>query len=417
MTTRRLKDTELFAVGTWKGKSWTSADLESIVSNFRRFQAPNAPQRMQKVPIVVGHSEKDLANSAIHRRGESIDLRHDGTKLRFDSDGLDDELAATIESGNYDDLSAEIYPEPPEGLRELGATGPMLRRIAVIGGDIPHVKGLNVAGLRSKLAPVGAFAESPKVRIERTVRRGDEYETFSEDVMPTREEMIAECVGAGCKNEIVETFSDEQLAEAVKLKSAPPTLVPTSAVAVVSFSEDERSAIVSQVVAQIVTPIKAQVDESLAATAREIKRQRVEVFVEGEMNRGTINPASMDPTGGVTLVDELIALDDSAKCHTFTEGGVKRELSQLDVAMRRIRHSPQMYKDNGRRIAGGKGGPVTFVETATKATEEKFVAFAESQTAELAVTGQTPKEVIDAWKMADTAGKRMVEDAVGFSGV
>ena len=68
MATRSLKGVEIFRAGTWKGKPYTLADLDDIVANFKRFQS--GAGRLQRAPVVVGHDQKDLANSSVAKRGE-----------------------------------------------------------------------------------------------------------------------------------------------------------------------------------------------------------------------------------------------------------------------------------------------------------------------------------------------------------
>jgi hypothetical protein len=412
---KSLKGVEIFRAGTYRGEPFTIADLDDIVTNFKRFQAPSAATRLQRAPVVVGHEEKDLVNSAVAKRGDVVELWRDGDLLKTNADDIDEGLAAAVEAGNYDDVSAEIYDRPPEGCREHGAKGKMLRRVAILGGEIPHLKGLNPAGLRAKLA-AATFGE-PKVRIHRirrfdtTTRADTGYQVFSEDVAMTREEQIAKLIAAGWEAEVVNSFSDTQLAAACNFKPKGETQ------GAVTFSESDISKIAEQVATTIAPALNKQIAEKIAANTTELKRQRVDVFCETELRAGRIDPADMDVTQPPTLAQRLLELDDTAKVHKFTEGGTTRELTQLDAEMRAIRLRAPRYGDNGKKIASGKGGAATFAEGGATTTKEKFTAFAESEAivAELKKTGLTSKDVVEAWELADAAGKQRLESDLGFA--
>jgi hypothetical protein len=93
--------------------------------------------------VVIGHEEEQelLQNTGIPAVGWVVGLRHKGTKLRADLSQIFPDIAKLIEAGAFKHVSAEIYPKdrPPEG---VPAKGCMLRRVALLGGQLPHIKSL-----------------------------------------------------------------------------------------------------------------------------------------------------------------------------------------------------------------------------------------------------------------------------------
>lgn len=165
----RIDGIELFQVGTHRGKTWTASDLHSMVRNAKIVADRFSP------PVVIGHeayqpltrefdeseavaAAPELFNTGTPKLGEFIpqnlrveDRTIGGVKvptLVGDADGLPDVVNDVIRAGAYDRVSAEVYPEPPAGYEHL--EGPVLRRVAFLGGQLPHIKTLS--DLRDVLA-------------------------------------------------------------------------------------------------------------------------------------------------------------------------------------------------------------------------------------------------------------------------
>jgi hypothetical protein len=386
------------------------------------FQAPKlGPKLLQRAPVVVGHTEKDLHNSAVAKRGEHERLYRDGATLKADIANVDEDLAEAIRRGNYDDVSAEIYQEPPDEFRRLGARGKMFRRLAILGGEIPFVKGLNAGQrLADKIATHSETpANWPTVNISRARRtRESAYTIFSEDVPMTRDEMISKLTAAGGNAEALATFSEDQLAETVRLHDAAVSAASRSASATVdlaTFSEDQINSLTDAIADKIAGPLNAKIDAKIAANAKELKRQRIDVFCETQIRAGRIDPAELDVTaGGPTLADRLFALDDTAKIHTFSEGGTARELTQLDAEMRAISLRPARFK--GEKVASGKGGVATFSEDANKNRRERLCQHLETFSESFGKIGMTKDEYAKAWDIANADERRELELGVGFPG-
>lgn len=172
----RIDNVELFQVGTHRGKPWSEADLTAMVRNAGltrdRFTPPVVIGHEEYQPLTREFAESELATSAPElfntgtpKLGEivpdtlRIESRDIGGKqlptLIGSVDNLPDEVYDAVQAGAYDRVSAEVYPVPPEGYEHLD--GPILRRVAFLGGQLPHIKTLSnlkdvLAGKRTKFA-------------------------------------------------------------------------------------------------------------------------------------------------------------------------------------------------------------------------------------------------------------------------
>jgi hypothetical protein len=132
-------------------------------------------------PVVVGHEEEQelLSNTGIPAAGYVIGLRRKGRQLFADLSQIFPDIAKLIEAGAYKHVSAEIYPKdrPPEGVPAVGC---MLRRVALLGGQLPHIKSL------SDLPPPGKASLIPDVPVfEAGPWQGEYYSLADLDDMVT----------------------------------------------------------------------------------------------------------------------------------------------------------------------------------------------------------------------------------------
>lgn len=135
-----LRGVEIFAAGTHRGKTYTTADLDSMVRNFRRASTGQRPGF--RVPLVIGHEETQefLERSDLPAAGWAARVWRDGDKLKADFEDVPPKVARLLKGKAYRTVSSEVYDEPPEG---VPGDGKMLRRVALLGGDIPQVKSLD----------------------------------------------------------------------------------------------------------------------------------------------------------------------------------------------------------------------------------------------------------------------------------
>jgi len=129
-----------FRAGVHRDREYTPADLDDMVRNFELASSGDDP--LLRVPLVIGHDESQelLARSDLPAAGWVRGLVREGDTLYADVEDVADLPARLIRARRYRKVSAEVYDEPPAGLE--GCRGKVLRRVALLGGDIPEVKGL-----------------------------------------------------------------------------------------------------------------------------------------------------------------------------------------------------------------------------------------------------------------------------------
>jgi hypothetical protein len=237
-----IHNAEIFATGTHKGKPYDHRKLDKIVSNFRKFSYGKKP--ILRVPAVIGHEEDQsyLENSGLPAAGWITGVRnvkrvcerckgggrHDGKPcencvgagtasiLKADIESIPRQVKRLLDGKAYRTISAEIYPEPPEG---VPGEGPMLRRVAYLGGEIPHVKSIGEIPVieehseRSTHFPVVLrFSEFTNVPAKGFVA------FFMEASPMDREELIDKLMKEyGFRREALESADDELLAEMVRV--------------------------------------------------------------------------------------------------------------------------------------------------------------------------------------------------------
>jgi len=240
-----MRGVEAFSIGEKRGKKYTPQDLEDIVRNFREFGKGQRPGF--DVPVVRGHEEtpeaqeKFLSDTSIPAGAWVEDAKTDGRKLYLDLRNVSPELEDDLLKGKYGAVSVELYDQPPEG---IPGRGRMLRRLAVLGGEIPQDKnlkpppmptahserGLRVVGLRdvlpgqgfvtcfSEVAPMPKFLESNnnkkgqlKAIWTKNTKEGLDPDDFGEEDMkkymaddgttPDKEKMMQRLAEAGAGEE------------------------------------------------------------------------------------------------------------------------------------------------------------------------------------------------------------------------
>lgn len=139
-----IKGMEIFATGMHRDKTYTADDLDDLVANFNRFSrgVRQSGNGTLSVPLVIGHDEDQelLQRTDLPAAGWFTRIWRAGDKLKADVEGVPEEIAALIESQRYRKVSAEVYDKPPQGLD--GGKGRTLRRVVILGGEIPQIKNL-----------------------------------------------------------------------------------------------------------------------------------------------------------------------------------------------------------------------------------------------------------------------------------
>jgi len=130
-----IHDVEIFEVGKEATKDWTTKDLDRIVKNF-------GVARVEPPMVVLGHNEKQviLSEAGLPAAGWVSALRRIGNKLICDFKEMPRLVADALRKKAYKFVSAEIYPAFLHKGKDIGK---VLRRVALLGADIPKIKGLN----------------------------------------------------------------------------------------------------------------------------------------------------------------------------------------------------------------------------------------------------------------------------------
>jgi hypothetical protein len=134
-----LPKIHLMTEGPWQGNWYGPREFDEMIANFRRFSSGSDP--LVENPAVIGHEEDQLEFTGLPAVGWIKRLYREGPELYCDASQVFPDIADLIEAGAYKHVSPEIYPPDklPEG---VPARGHMLRRVAFLGGELPHIKQL-----------------------------------------------------------------------------------------------------------------------------------------------------------------------------------------------------------------------------------------------------------------------------------
>lgn len=238
-----LDGVEIFAAGEHRGKVYTRQDLDDMVRNFQEFCTGQKPGF--RVPLVIGHEENQewLARSDLPAAGWCSRVWRDGDKLLTDFEDVPPKVVRLLLAKTYRTVSSEVYDAGMP--KELAHQGKMLRRVALLGADIPQVKDLEDVPTPTAHAETRAFA--PWRRITLSLRdikasatpgaywcfseartapmtladflkalktgRKRRLNKFAEGQTPGRDEMIAHLGEAGLDTSKLDGVPDEALAE------------------------------------------------------------------------------------------------------------------------------------------------------------------------------------------------------------
>jgi len=145
------KGLELFEIGQDETKDYTDEDLEKIITNFEKLQ------KIHRAPLVVlGHDEDQglLKKSGLPSAGWVSRIWRKGKKFFGDFKDVPKKVVDVIKKKAYRFPSVEIYRNFVFQGEEYG---PVLRRVALLGADIPRVKSLDDVLARYEEDEQGSF--------------------------------------------------------------------------------------------------------------------------------------------------------------------------------------------------------------------------------------------------------------------
>jgi hypothetical protein len=299
---------------------FTPAGLKQAVENFYRYQVgqqsayprPKAAY-VPAADIGIGHEPgQEMAKAILNRTdlpscGEPTKLWVTGPDLWAELDRVPEPIARMCESGQFSEVSAEIYPDyiTPDGKR----IGPLLRRISLLGAAQPRQKGLG------RLPPfVYSFAEPASPTKTRPARNQTVCISFSEGPFTmTREQALAVLAAAGIDTSALASLDASAdpviIAFATYVQGQAPGTGQPPAAPTMNFAE-----VVSRAVAAAVTPVMGQMREmqkTFGGIMAENVRQECLTFAESEKDR--LFPFERDEKTDKWIVTRLSRLPDDAR--------------------------------------------------------------------------------------------------------
>ncbi len=247
-----LPGTEIFATGIQRGKPYTHTDLDDMVRNFKansRGQKPGFRVPSSVVPGGIGHEEEmhyldrtdqpaagwisylesqkkkcpECKGTGKDEAGEQCaNCVGTGTaaKLVADFEDISPEFAELLKRKAYREISAEVYDEPPDGMK---FDGKALRRAVFLGADIPQLKNLKSPGTPIKNAERFALVNRVSL-ILRDVKQSKTpgaYWCFSEAKPQrsamNRDDIIKKLTEHGIDQGTLADVPDEALAEMLRV--------------------------------------------------------------------------------------------------------------------------------------------------------------------------------------------------------
>jgi hypothetical protein len=177
---------EIFADGIFRGRKYTTDEIDTFIANFNRFGP--AGLDLLSPPIVLGHEEHQrfLEQTDIPAAGVVSRVWREGEQFFADFADVPEPIAALIAAKAYRKCSIEHYDhDRPFDAGDGNIYGELiLRRIALLGGELPQVK-----TLADLPVPVFQYADK-RVTVYRSPT-GDACFAFSEGSSMTKADLIA----------------------------------------------------------------------------------------------------------------------------------------------------------------------------------------------------------------------------------
>jgi hypothetical protein len=353
-TTRSKVPVRIFTAGTFDGETFTTAFLDRVVENFQKYQSgpnrigfpvPTSVYISQKNPILpvigIGH-EKDQAflrtlldRTDLPSAGWPTSLVRRGDALYATFMGVPEDIAADMNAGLFSYCSSEFYRDY-ENENTGERYGPMLRRVSLLGAEVPRNKELG-------RLPVMVYSErrpaagSGRIIFFSETRSMDELLQQLADLGVNTAPLVA----AGLKEEALTAM----LAAMQKSSPSPDPVTMTEpdpkdpkAVTCSEPNPDDpsKTAMFSEkhVRSMVATAVKGAVAEatrelqpalaSLKTAAVERERSEVVSFCERMRNEGKVLPAELETVDAhgkpkPSLIDIAMSMPNTNAIITFGE--------------------------------------------------------------------------------------------------
>jgi hypothetical protein len=337
---------------------FTASDLAKAVYNFNTFQRPGNPAfptpKSVYIPapdISIGHEPDQLIAKLLTRTdlpalGKPINLEMRGPDLFAELENIPANIGKMCDDGQFNEVSAEIYPnyQTPDGRFH----GPVLRRVALLGGWTARQKGLG------GISPmVYSFAE-PIMRCgwRRNVPQ-QVVAVFSEAPFMDRTSAIAILQAAGIPVDGLDSTPDAFIIAIATLIQASggaggataPTGAPEQAVQ--QFAE---RVLLPQMRAMN-NAVLAQVNAIRAESANALQRAtEQEVMTFAETNKAKLFAFETDAANPAYIVARLAKMLPDAR---------KAEMSAIQSRPDVRKFGEQMQGGTGQAGQTGGAGPMT----------------------------------------------------------
>jgi len=306
-----------------------------------------------RIPLVVGHDEDGswLKDSGYPAAGWLESVRKVGTKLVATVVDVPKKIAELIRARAYRTVSPEIYTNFG------GKMGPALRRVALLGGQIPHIKTLDdVMALYAELGEPGVWHAADE--------SGGEYITLKTETDPMDEKelqkKIAELEAAKAQADkdhaaALKKFEEQSAGE--KAKAEETAAKAAEQVAKLNEQVGELDTQLKAIKenrepSQSIDALKTRVDsedEKGAIDRLQEKALLIDKFIEQQVRAGRVAPAEVD--AGLKL--HLMELDDSTVI-VFGEADGARKKTLLESALDLILARKAVVKLGETAIVGDK---------------------------------------------------------------
>lgn len=225
-----IEPVEVFAVGvhpTDDGpREYSDADLDQIVANFARLSDPEKSARVILEPtIVLGHEEDGDENkfwadlsTGVPSVGVVTKLWREGPKLLAQFSDVIPEVQDAIRKKMYRKVSSEIY----DNFEDQGqGYGLAIRRVALLGGEIPQVKQLSdilahvkMSERKGKITRVTFFSEKFCEGCGGTCGQKDKQQNFQEAESMDRSQMLEALQAMGVDTSVIDDQTPDAVLEA-----------------------------------------------------------------------------------------------------------------------------------------------------------------------------------------------------------
>ncbi|CAB4170094.1 hypothetical protein UFOVP1082_59 [uncultured Caudovirales phage] len=180
---KKISGAEIFAAGDWNGLSFSTKDIDGIISSF------NAMGLSGRIPLKFGHDGADARDGA-PALGWVDKLYREGNKLMADISSLPDTVYEAIKQGMYKFVSVELLKDVPANTRNIPW---VLDAVALLGADQPAVGILKdlqaltmsrVTGLRGtdRVAFNRAFNALGDIKMEGEIHMSEDMRTLQDQI-------------------------------------------------------------------------------------------------------------------------------------------------------------------------------------------------------------------------------------------